>query len=198
LDRLVLVGADVVALGDTGWDVRAASLHFATRQDAARANWHEIGLEVAGIQPDAGLTAVLAGALPDQVRLLRVDAVAGFSAPLDRMILQTRPEIAELTLKELRVDWGDMSVVAKGSVIADAAGFAEGEATLRLENWRVALDVAQAMGVIAAKDRGMWDQAAQFLSLGAAGGDAIELPLTFKAGQTRIGPLAVGPAPRLR
>lgn len=198
LDRLVLVGEDVVALGDKGWDVRAASIHFATRQDASRVDRHEIGLEVAGIQPDAGLTAVLAGALPDQVRLLRVDAVAGFTAPLDRMALQSRPQITELILKDMRVDWGDMSVIAKGSVVADSAGFAEGEATLRLENWEVALDVAEAMGVIAVKDRGMWDQAARLLSLGAAGDAAIELPLQFREGQTRIGPLVVGPAPRLR
>ena len=198
LDRLVLVGEDLVALGDSGWDLRAASVQFATRQDATRADMHEIRLDVTDLQPDARLVAVMGGVLPDRISLLRMDAVAGFTAPIDRMLLQTRPQVAQLILNDLRVTWGDMSVAAQGSVIADTAGFAEGEVRLRVENWQVALDVAEAMGLIATKDRKLWDQAATFLALGSGGDTAIELPLQFRGGETWIGPLAVGPAPRLQ
>ena len=96
LDRSVVIGEDLVALGESGWDIRAASMHFATRLDATRADMHEIGVEVTGLQPDARLTAALGSVLPDQISLLRVGVSAGFTAPIDRMLLQSRPQITQL------------------------------------------------------------------------------------------------------
>jgi hypothetical protein len=198
LDRVVLIGDGLTLLGDHGWHMGAASVHLATRRDETRQNTHEIGLEVTALRPDATLMSMVAGMQPEEVALLRVTAKFGLNAPIDRFALQTQPQIALLELDELRVEWGSMTVAAKGRVQADASGFAEGEVVLQLENWRVALDVAEAMGLIAARDRQTWDQAASFLALGSSDKDAIQLPLQFRDGMTLIGPIPVSPAPRLR
>ena len=130
-----------------------------------------------------------------QVGLIRVDAKAGLTAPLDRFVLTTKPRIAALELDDLRVEWGSMSVSAKGSVIADSAGFAQGDVVLRVENWQLALDVAETMGMLAADNRKLWDQAAGFLATRSDGAETIELPLKFENGRSFIGPIPVGPAP---
>jgi hypothetical protein len=175
--------------------VKADTLQFATRLDESRADWHEIGLNVTNLAPDAALLAAFNAVLPPQVGLIRIDAHVGFTAPIDRQVLVTRPQIATIDLDNLRIEWGTMQVTAKGKVIADADGFAQGDAVLRLENWRVALDVAQSTGILAEKDRKLWEQAAQFL---AGSSDSLDLPLQFKNGRSFVGPLPVGPAPRLR
>jgi hypothetical protein len=195
LDRFTLIGNTIEADGDRGWVVKAETLQFATRLDESRVNRHEIGLNVTNLVPDAALMAVFAGALPSQVGLIRVDAHIGFTGPIDRQALTSPPQIASVELDNLRIEWGQMQVTAQGNVTADAAGFAEGNGVLQLKNWRVALDVAQSMGILSQKDRKLWEQAAMFL---AKQSDSLDLPLQFKNGRSFIGPLAVGPAPRLR
>jgi hypothetical protein len=195
LDRMTLVGTTLSAVGDKGWVVGADTVQFATRLDESRNDWHEIGLNVTNLAPDAGLMALFNGVLPAQVGLIRADAHVGFTAPIDRQVLTTVPQIAQIDLDNLRIEWGTLQVTATGSVVADADGFAQGDAVLRLENWRVALDVAQGTGILSAKDRKLWEQAAQFL---ARNSDSLELPLRFQNGRSFVGPLPVGFAPRLR
>lgn len=198
LDRLSLVGEAIEAVGDSGWTVKAEALQFATRLDESRVDWHEIGLNVTNLTPDARLMALFEGGLPAQVAVIRLDAHAGFTAPIDRALLTAQPRLAALEIDDLRIEWGKINVTAQGSVAADSAGFAQGEAVLRLENWRMALDVAQSLGLLAADQRQMWDSAAQFLSIQSNGAESLELPLIFKTGLTFIGPIPVGPAPRLQ
>ena len=197
LDRTTLIGDKIVVAGDAGWTLRADSLRLATRR-AEGENAHELGLSLSNLSPDPALMALFDRVLPPLVGLIRLDAVAAFSAPLDRTALESRPRLTRLDITEARVDWGDLRATASGQVSADAAGFAEGTVNLRLENWRLALDVAQSMGLIAAKDRPLWDQAAGFLTLASSDKTAIELPLSFRDGLALIGPIPVGAAPRLR
>jgi len=198
LDRLSLVGEALEAVGDRGWTVRAETVQFATRLDESRVNWHEIGLNIGNLTPDPALTAQFGAVLPPEVAVIRVDAYVGMTAPIDRMVLETRPQIAALDLSDLRIEWGTLGVTATGKVVADSAGFAEGDAVLQLENWQVALDVAQSMGLLAPDQRQLWERAAQFLAKQSDGPDTLELPVRFANGLTLIGPLQVGPAPRLR
>lgn len=197
LDRLTLIGDKLVALGE-GWTLRAEALRFATRRVEAGQNAHELALTITDLSPDAGLMALFDGVLPPQVALIRLDAVTEFTAPIDRMALQTHPQLAAMSISEARVDWGDIGVSATGRVTPDAAGFADGKVTIRLENWRLALDVAQSIGVIGQSNRKVWDQAAAFLALGSSDKDAIELPVQFRDGIAMVGPFPVGAAPRLR
>jgi hypothetical protein len=198
LDRMTLVGDGLEITGDQGWNVTADTLQFATRVDESRSNWHEVGLNVTNLAPDPQLIALFDGVLPPQLGVIRMDAHLGLSGPIDRTSLHSKARIAAVELKHLQVTWGSLGLSAKGNVIADSVGFAQGEAVLTLENWRVALDVAEKTGILTQDQRKLWERAAQFLSLQSGGGDSIALPLAFENGQTRIGPIPIGPAPRLR
>ncbi|WP_168199219.1 DUF2125 domain-containing protein [Pseudorhodobacter turbinis] len=194
LDRITLIGDMLEAQGNSGWSLRADALRFASRRVDGDA--HEVALTITELSPDPQLMSLFDGALPDRIGLIRLDATLGFTAPIDRFILETRPRLATLDLTEARVDWGDIHASAKGRLIADSAGFAQGDIVLRLTSWRLALDVAQSTGLIAPDARQLWDQAAGFLA--GDSGDTLELPISLHNGRAMVGAIPVGPAPRLR
>ena len=128
LDEVIVDGADLVATSSLGWVVKAARAQLSTRQDASLANGHEINLTVTGLTPDPALIAAIADTaeLPPVVETAQIDIVAGFSAPIDRFVGDTRPILSALTVKHGLVRWGDMELSSKGAMVADADGFAQG------------------------------------------------------------------------
>ena len=199
LDGIVVDGLDVVATSSLGWVVKAARAELATRQDASVANGHEVSVTVTGLVPDAGLLAAIAGTsdLPGLVEVARVDLVAGFSAPLDRFAGDTRPQVVALTVKEGQVRWGDLVVTVKGSVVADAGGLAEGRFDINIENWRKMIAPAVAMGLIRAEIAQTVENMMGLLAQQSGDGTSLELPLVMTAGRMSLGPIPLGPAPRM-
>jgi hypothetical protein len=198
LDRLTLIAEALALTGDAGWQVAAETLQFATRLDESRSNWHDIGLNIANLTPDRSVSALTNGLLPEQLAVIRLDAHVGLTGPIDQGVLVSKPLISAVELDNLHLEWGPLRITAKGSVVADAKGLAQGSAVLELENWRLALELAEKAGLLPDGQRPLWEQAAAFLAQPASGDDAIALPLTFQNGQTAIGPLIISSAPRLR
>lgn len=194
LDRFQLAG-DALRLTGAA-DLGITHLSVATRQAVGLAMAHDLGIEAQGITPPAALLASLpAGSLPVQIPLMRLDATVTLSAPLDRHAGQTRPQMQRIALREARLDWGDIRAHVSGEMGPDAAGFAEGRLDLRLEGAAKALDLAVATGLIAPESRANWQTAITAL---APTGQALTLPLQLAGGRMLIGPIPVGPAPRLR
>lgn len=198
LDRTAMVGDTLRLTGSSGWTLGAETLRFATRRDETRENAHQIGLDLGNLTPDPALAALFTPALPPQIQQARLSARLELSAPLNRLVMQSRPMLTALDLEDFNLVWGDLALSASGTLRPDQQGFADGTLTLRLENWPLALDVAQAAGLIAPDQRKMWNNAASVLALQSAKKGAIDLPLAFQNGQTRIGIFTIGPAPRLR
>ena len=196
LDAVVVDGAGLVATSSAGWVIKAARAELATRQDASVANGHEMNLTVTGLVPDPALMAALAGTsdLGALVEVAQVDLVAGFSAPIDRFAGAARPQVVTLTLKDGQLRWGDLVVEVKGAVAADAEGLAEGRLDIHIENWRKLLPPAVAMGLFKAEVAPTVENMMQLL---AQGGTTLDLPLVMKAGRMSLGPIPLGPAPRL-
>jgi hypothetical protein len=79
----------------------------------------------------------------------------------------------------------------------DDQGSPEGALQLTVTNWRGMLDVAQGSGVL---DAGLRPQAETILGmLSNLGGDpdTLNMTLTFMDGTMALGPIHLGPAPRL-
>lgn len=182
-----------------GWQVAADKIAAATDEDATLANTHRLGLRVEGFVPDAGFLARIIGSdLPGRIERANLDAFASFSAPIDRHAGETRPQLTELDLRELRLDWGSLQISGRGTLRPDAAGLAEGEIAFRIQGWRRMMPVLVALGAITegqaqALERGL-------AALIAPGADPEVLDLSLRAGSGRmsLGPLPLGPAPRLR
>lgn len=196
LERAILVGADVKAASSLGWTFAATEISLASQRDAADPLTHRIGLKIAGVTPDPVLQAALqgAGGLPDRIDVLRLDADATLSEPINRFAQQSRPQLTGVQVKEAFLQWGDLILFAEGQVAADADGRASGGLSVQVENWRRLVPLMVASGVIAPEAAqtvtGMLETLAQDPAV-------LTIPLTFANGFMSLGPLPLGPAPRL-
>lgn len=199
LDRLTVVGEGLEFRPDTGPALRLATLHFATRPDATAANAHEIGLAAAAIAPDADALARLPPdtRLPPVAERLAFDLIARFSAPLDRFAAQSRPVVTALEVRSLSLVWGDIVLAGEGTLTPDADGRAEGRIALRLDQWRKAIDAAVALGALRPEIAPTWAEFARRMAEAGGTPDRLELPLIFTNGRMSLGPIPLGPAPRL-
>ena len=191
LDRTTLIGTALAATGP-GFAIRADDLRLGTRIDPARADTHQIGLEVTNLSP-----GVVLPDLPAAIGRLRVDAAATLTAPLDRFAGQTRPTLAALDLTEARLDWGTLSLSASGTLVADATGLAEGRITLRVDNWRLLIPVFVASGMIAPDFAPNLTRGLEVMASASPDRDVLDLPVTFARGRVSLGPFPLGPAPRM-
>ncbi len=203
LDRARIEGRDVTIGSTAGWTVEVPELAVATQQpeDTPDPTRHRFGLTLTDATLSGDLRRQLdpRNLLPATIETVHVDALATFEAPVSlRTLERDPPPLAALDIADISAVWGQLDLRAQGDVVADARGFAEGRMNVRARNWEDMLALAVANGALDQSTA----QAAQFglRLLAAAGGDSntLDAPLTFSDGVTRIGPLPLGEAPRLR
>jgi hypothetical protein len=193
LDRFQLAGEALTLTGALA--ASAETLSLATRPTVGDRLAHDIGLALTGLRPDAAVLALLPAALRDTGGAdMRVDASAAFDAPLDRHAATRPPRLTRLDLREALVGWGGVKAHLSGELAPDAQGLAEGRLTLRLEGAPLALEAAVALGLIPPQARAQYDNVLRML---APGGGPLDLPLRLGGGMVMLGPLPLGPAPRL-
>lgn len=197
LDQAELTGSRVVLTtnGQAGAAVQAFGLRLRA-EDGAPARYRVV-LELEGLDGPSP-----AGPLPARAELLALAGAMTLSAPLDRH-LDSRPappSVEAIDIDALRLVWGRVELEAKGGVQADAQGLAEGRIDLRIGHWRDLLAAAVAMGALDPEIADTWERALKMIAAEdaqAAAEDALVTALTFRSGRMRIGPLPIGPAPRL-
>ena len=199
LDGIVVDGVDLVATSSLGWVVKVARAQLSTRQDASVVNGHEVNVTLTGLIPDPALMAAMGEAsdLPPVIETAQIDVIAGFSAPIDRFVGETRPQLVALTVKQAVLRWGDVELTLTGAVVADAGGFADGRIDIALTNWRRVLAPAVAMGLITAEVAPTVENMMALLAQQSGDPAVLELPLVMASGRMSLGPLPLGPAPRM-
>lgn len=199
LDRTVLAGEGLALTRGDGWQVSATKATFATRLMPDDANAHKIGLDATTLTPDAGFRMALAAQsdLPEQIEQVRLDAVARFTAPLDRFAADTRPRLAGLRVKQGLLRWGALVVSAEGELLPAADGTPEGRIELRVENWRALVPVLVASGLVTAEVSPTVTRAMELLAEQGTDPDTLTIPLVFASGRMTLGPLPLGPAPQM-
>jgi hypothetical protein len=200
--RATIELADVTLAGDAGWTLGLGDAIFAARQaEGAEAApfAYEFAFTAGELAPPGGWTGELArGVLDAVIETARLDLVATFDRPLDRAPVEgAPPSIERLVVRDVTLAWGRLDLRGKGALVADADGLAEGTIDLRARNWDDMLAVAERSGAlpsgVAAALRGGLGLIARL------GGDrgTLEAPLVFEGGAMRLGPVPIGPAPRL-
>jgi hypothetical protein len=195
LDRTTVVGEAVRLTSSLGWEVAADQVRFATRADPSLTNAHDIGLELIGLTPDAQLAARLPD-LPVQISLARVDANVTLSGPIDRFAAATRPQVTAISLRKAALTWGDLAITAQGDLTL-VNGVAEGRIDIKVSGWRNLLTLATSLGLVTP------DVAQTMLGVltayATSSGDAavLQIPLVLAGGFMSLGPLPLGPVPRL-
>lgn len=198
LDHAQAVGTGVSLVSDAGWGFAADNVRAAVRKGAAEMA-HDIGIELAGIAlSGAPARIVTAGeVLPARGERFHLDATLTLDRPLDRFAANEGVGVRAVEIRSLSLDWGPVGMSGRGAVTLDPEGLPEGRIELSLRNWRAALRLVTALGLIRAETAPTAERA--FEGLAALGGNAeiLKLPLVLAAGRMSLGPLPLGPAPRL-
>jgi hypothetical protein len=203
LARLSVEAEALRLTAEAGWiaEARKLAAHvLGSNPETAPEDSYDVYLEADSVRLPEPLRAAIdpTGALPAVFDRFLLDARAALEAPLDRRAVEDRPPGARLiSLEALEARWGRMALRASGTLRADAQGYAEGEIDLRAENWREMLRAAQAAGAIPAELASALEFGLGLLAGLGGGGDALAAPLSFSGGQARIGPIPIGPAPRI-
>ncbi|OYX42226.1 MAG: hypothetical protein B7Z02_13015 [Rhodobacterales bacterium 32-67-9] len=197
LDHAQAVGRQVDLVSDSGWGFATEEARAAIREGADPLT-HEIGVELTGLTL-SGLPAEMitaGGALPDRGERFYLDARLGLDAPLDRFAPTARVRIRAADIRALALDWGPVKLAGKGALTIGADGTPEGRLDLSVENWRAALKLVTALGLVRTETAPTVERALESLALLGGNAERLSMPLVFRAGRMSLGPVPLGPAPR--
>lgn len=179
---------------DAGWSMGFASANLSLVGTEPGA---EVAFRVLDLVPDQQISVQLSSAgLPAAIG--RIDALADLTLDRPVTLREAPPAMQAIALREAHIDWGPVKVTGKGEVHADALGFAEGTIELRIAGWRTAYDAARAAGLLPERMAIAVGSVLEHLASRSGEPDLIDLPLVMQQGRMMLGPMPLGPAPRLR
>ena len=102
-----------------------------------------------------------------------------------------------IDLDDLSARWGEITFRAAGELIVDERGVPEGKLTIKAVEWRRLLEMAVGTGMIAEVLRPTIERALELMAGLEGSPDTLDAPLTFQKGFVSLGPIPIGPAPRI-
>ncbi|GLS86412.1 hypothetical protein GCM10010873_13860 [Cypionkella aquatica] len=198
LDELVGEAHVVRLASDAGWALGLESALVSAQEDATRANTYRLGLKLGNIAPDAALLQALAASdLPPLVDEVFLDAHAVLSAKLDKNAAKSRPQLLALEIDETRATWGSLQFSAKGTLTAAPDGLAEGEIALRVAGWKRLPPILVALGLVKPDIAPTVERMLGIIAQQGGDLEVLQISLICKDGRMVLGPLPLGPAPRM-
>ncbi|MGB0498270.1 MAG: DUF2125 domain-containing protein [Rubricella sp.] len=196
----LILEADALAL--TGAEGGAVAERLVLASEAqGNLREHRLGLDARTVSLTGAWRETLdpAGILPEIMQSARLDALATYSDVPGLPALSDRaPAFDALDITDLQITWGELDLRAQGSLVADAAGFAEGSVRIRARNWRQMLDAAVAAGLVDAQIASTAEMALGLIADLSGDPHTLNADLTFRGGIAALGPIPIGEAPRLR
>jgi hypothetical protein len=203
LDRTVIEMTDVALSAGSGWTAGLRSGLLAIRRAAdgtAPGHAYDLHFDAADLTLPDGLRRLLdrTGTLPTVFSAARIDLTAAWDAPWDRHAIEGRnPRLTAASLRGLKATWGVMDLSARGAFTIAADGTPEGEIAITARHWRRMLQVATDAGLLDPDMAGVLETGLELASRFGGDPDSIEMPLVMSGGSMRLGPIPLGPAPRL-
>lgn len=191
--RATLQGKGLTLAG-AGLDGEVATAQLALRRTGGEAAY-DVALDVAAMMPGEVLRARIdpAGTLPATIDSLDLDV----RATLDRVVgtgMEGTPRLTALDIRNLRLVWGEMRLSASGPLDVGPDGRLDGVVSVKVAGWETALRLAASLGLFPPERLPL----VMAGMAGASGNDgSVAMDLTFADGQMRLGPIPLGPAPRL-
>lgn len=202
LERNSLEIKNGAVAADAGWTagVDYYNHHLRPATGDLGANSYEFVAEATKLRLPEFIRSVIdpSRTLPAAIETIKIEGAVAFDTPLDRYALErTKPQLTALTLLPSSGAWGDLALRMSGAVRADASGFAEGSFDISAKNWEEMLDAGVASGAINKSLSDALKLGLGFVARLSGGRNTLDVALTFEGGFTKIGPIALGPAPRL-
>jgi len=161
---------------------------------------YAISARIDGFTPGDDLRNLMRSAttLPQAFETLELDMTATFDKPWDRSALeQGRPQPVAIDLRLAEMKWGELRLFAAGELDVDDQGIPTGEVAIKAENWRDMIAMANAAGALPDQAVDPVTRGLNFLAGLGGNPNALDLQLNFRDGFVALGPLPLGPAPRL-
>lgn len=199
LQRLALTAGNWVITDAGGHVMGGQSLTLAMEQ-AEPAETYRVDLRADSFTPGAGLRrlAHATDTLPAAFATMAVDMDVRFDRVWDRRALEDRrPQPVAVDLRLAALQWGEMKIEAAGRVTVDGQGRPDGTLEIRAENWREMVEMARASGNLPPRAVNTVEKALNMLARLGRNPDALDVQLTLRDGQVALGPIPLGPAPRL-
>lgn len=196
LQEVVLEGQEVEAKSDLGWTVGAKSLVLAMGPDAANPLAQRLGLQVTDLTPDRALAALVPD-LGERISTVHLDVTMTLTAPIDRRMAETQPRLTAVTVSDFRIEWGSLQVTAQGKVDRGPDGLAVGQVDFRIQNWRQIPALIVALGLMRPEMGETITRGIDALARSGKDPEVLDLPLVFADGRMTLGPLPLGPSPRM-
>lgn len=202
LDRTQIEIASLGLLG-TGWNAALGQANFATRrvgEGDAPDFAHQLGLDAQDLRFSEGLKNRLdpAGVLPAAVEKLHIDLIAAFDAPWDRHSVEGRkPQLTALSVRDIDLRWGELNLTANGKVSVDQQGYPVGDISVKAVNWQDIIDLTVSSGLVGRDLATTIKDGLGFLAMLGGDPNTLNVPLKFADGYVLLGPIPIGPAPRL-
>ena len=168
----------------------------ALRLAGAAENQYDVYLDLDGFTlPDDFLNILDPnGKLPTSFAQITLDSSMTFDNPIDRSALTSQPRPTQIILNGMIVTWGALQLRGKGDVTVDILGIPTGRITISAQNWRDMIGMAVSAGLL---DQEIANTVQNMGSLLAGGSAELPVPITFQNGLMSLGPIPLGPAPRL-
>lgn len=199
LERMALTSAPWSITQNGDLTAAAQNLNLIMAQ-AETPETYAILIEAQEFTPGEGLRSLMEteSSLPQAFDALELDMTVEFDKPWDRTALEERrPQPVTIDLALAEAQWGALRLFATGELEVDQQGVPTGEIALKAENWQDMVAMANAAGVL--PDQAM-DPVNRVLNLLAGLGgnpNALDVQLNFRDGFVALGPIPLGPAPRL-
>ncbi|WP_424969661.1 DUF2125 domain-containing protein [Dinoroseobacter sp. S76] len=178
---------------------RAQALRLAMRATEGAEQTYDLGIEAVGFALPVAIKRRLdpGELLPPALETVRLDAVIRFDRDWDLDAIENRrPQPRAITLNEARAQWGPLGLRAVGDLEIDERGRASGALTIKASNWREILQVADRSGLVPSAFLPLLERGLEALA-GLSGPEtSLDIPLTLRDGQMRLGFLNLGQAPR--
>lgn len=177
------------------------SLRFALRPTESADLSYDIGLTVAGFSPTSETLRQLdpAGVLPPSVETLHLRATVGFDAPWDRFALEAqRPQPTHVKLSTAQATWGGLDLRIAADLDIDNLGQASGDITVKATNWREIVTLSKNAGLIPAAFLPLLEGALGSLAELSGPPNTLDVPISVRQGQMRLGMIPLGALPALR
>ncbi len=200
LQRLSLVSGAWQIDADQSQGLSADSLMIDVTQDKNSAETYRIGIKAANLTPGPAIRADLSlpSDWPGSFAVLSGNMDVTFDRPWDRRALNgQQPQPRTIDIEQIQAEWGAIQVRTNGRLAIDPAGIPSGTISITVPNWRGLVDLAVAGGALPLARRQQTEFMLGMLANMGGNPDDMHLELAFENGEMSLGPIALGPAPRL-
>ncbi|NJM84666.1 MAG: DUF2125 domain-containing protein [Tabrizicola sp.] len=199
LEEIVIEGAALKATSTLGWQLASEDLIAAIRVDATTVSSYDVVLTATGVTPDPALMAALKASsdLPPMIQTLTMDINTRLNLPLDRFVNPPTIRLAELTVKNIGLTWGDMTMTSAGVLKPDRAGFLEGRVEIEITKWQKMIPLLVASGAVKPEVAPTIENLLGALARDGGNPDVLKVPLVMAEGLMSLGPLPLGAAPNV-